>query len=89
LQVLRSEANQRGHDAWNICNGHDLLQLLEIGLCGVFGSHQQTHLKKLPLTLVVAYDDEWFRQSALFASLRAWQTGHPEQTLLRTDFTVA
>jgi hypothetical protein len=85
LQELRIEADQHGHDAWDICAGHDLLELLEIGLCSLFGSCQPTALKNFGLVLVVAYDDAWFRRSALFTSLQDWQNAHPERPLLRTE----
>jgi hypothetical protein len=85
LQALRSKADERRHDAWDICAGHDLLKLLEIGLCSLFGSCQPSDLKNFDRVLVVAYDDEWFWQSALFANLQAWQAANPEQPLLRAD----
>jgi hypothetical protein len=82
LAMLRELAAQRGYSPWDICAGHDLVVLLGIGLRHLFGSRKQEELRILDETLMLAYQDEWFRQTSLYADMQAWQQRHPEHGLL-------
>lgn len=88
LAALRDLAQQRGHSLWDICSGHDLVELLGIGLRSLFGSCQPNELKSLDRMLVLAYQDEWFRQTSLYADMQAWQQRHPEHGLLAPERTL-
>lgn len=85
LDALRELAAQRGHSLWDICAGHDLVALLGIGLRRLFGSRKQEDLRTLDVTLRLAYQDEWFRQTSLYADMQAWQQRHPEHGLLAPE----
>lgn len=82
IEALRDLTQQRGHTLWDICSGHDLVELLGIGLRSLFGSCQQNELKSLDRMLVLSYQDEWFRQTSLYADMQAWQQRHPAHDLL-------
>jgi Protein of unknown function (DUF4435) len=82
LDELRELAQQRGHTLWGICAGHDLVELLRIGLHKLLGSCQQNELKALDRMLVLAYQDEWFRQTSLYAAMQDWHQRHPAHGLL-------
>lgn len=82
LAMLRELAAQRGHSLWDLCAGHDLVTLLGIGLRRLFGNRKQEDLKTLDETLSLAYQDEWFKQTSLYAEMQAWQARHPEHGLL-------
>lgn len=84
LEELRALAQQRGHSLWDICAGHDLVELLRIGLHKLLGSCQQNDLKSLDRMLVLAYQDEWFRKTSLYAEMQDWQQRHPAHGLLAT-----
>lgn len=82
LAALRELAAQCSHSLWDICAGHDLVELLRIGLRSLFGNCEHHELKSLDRMLVLAYQDEWFRQTSLYADMQAWQQRHPEHGLL-------
>ena len=82
MDALRDLAQQRGHTLWDICAGHDLVELLGIGLRSRFGNREHHELKSLDRMLVLAYQDEWFRETSLYAGMQDWQQRHPEHGLL-------
>jgi hypothetical protein len=68
------------HDAWQICCGHDLVCILSEGLRHAFGSCDARDVspEALERSLRLAYEDAFFVQTALAASIRAWeQTNTP------------
>lgn len=81
LDGLRQLASETSVDPWDLCAGHDLVKILEIGLCSRFGSCQQVTLEKLDGVLLLAYQDAHFERTLLFAAMQAWSTAHPEHTL--------
>jgi hypothetical protein len=82
LDELRTLAQQRGHTLWDLCAGHDLVELLRIGLCSLFGDHHHSALQPLDRMIVLAYQDDWFRQTSLYAAMQDWHQRHPAYGLL-------
>jgi hypothetical protein len=82
LEALREHARQHRHTLWDICAGHDLVELLRIGLRKLFGTCQESELKTLERIIRSAYQDEWFRQTSLYAEMQAWHQRHPVHGLL-------
>lgn len=71
-------------DPWLVCQGHDLLDILRLGLQNVLGemkaSHGRSHLAAL---LRAAFQDVHFAVTQLYQNIRAWeQSNAPYQVLL-------
>lgn len=66
--------NQR-HDAWQVCSGHDLVQILCIGLVNVFGNQKALSLnfETLERSLRLAYDYTLFKSTALCNYITIWE----------------
>lgn len=84
LDRLRASARESGYEDWDICSGHDLVEILKIGLCRCFGTWNQGELRNLDRALLAAYGGDQFRQTALFAAMQAWSEQHPAYELLTT-----
>lgn len=75
-----------------LCNGHDLVGFLAIGLQHVAGSRDRATLKKiddLADRMALAYEDAWLRETAMWRALRAWEQAHPRFRVFRRDLDTA
>jgi len=65
----------QGRDPWQICCGHDLVGVLSLALRRTLGSHNASQVSPpvLQRSLRLAYEPAYFRQTRLFASIRAWE----------------
>lgn len=62
-------------DPWQVCSGHDMVQILAIGLRFVFGNRKSKTLTAeiLEGMLRVAYEYSHFRLSRLHQSIKKWE----------------
>jgi hypothetical protein len=67
------------HDAWHVCCGHDLVELLSIGLRRVLGRNTDADVRaeRLEQQLRLAYEESYFLRTKLFASIQAWEQRNP------------
>lgn len=74
LRVLLDEYMQDKHYVDEVCRGHDLVNVMVVGLRMVFGSDNATRIKPSVLgsALRLSYDLEQFRQTQLYSDSRAW-----------------
>lgn len=82
LEELRALAREKSYELWDLCSGHDIAELLKIGLCGCFGTNNQAELKRLESIILLAYHDDHFACTELFAAMKAWHAAHPSRPLL-------
>lgn len=70
-----TELSQISVDAWNICQGHDLVEILTIGLKEIFGNHTKEILDSglVSKNLRLAYNLSHFVDTNLYASIAAWE----------------
>jgi Protein of unknown function (DUF4435) len=63
------------HDKWHVCCGHDLICLLSVGLHKAIGSYDWKEIKPevIERSLRLAYESAWFRDTRLYASIKAWE----------------
>lgn len=63
------------HNLWDICNGHDLVEILVIGLQNAIGSKRQSSVSKpiIERHLRLAYDRSFFRKTNIYKSIRKWE----------------
>ena len=73
-----------GHDPWQVCSGHDLVQILSIGLRNIFGNHRgkSVTLEVVDGILRVAYDHSHFRLTRLHNSIKDWEKANPSFRVL-------
>lgn len=77
LQKL-TEQKSDTHDRWQICRGHDLVEILSLGFRLALGSKKKDQVKRedLERSLRLAYEREYFRETQLFLEIRAWENNH-------------
>ena len=73
-----------GHDSWQVCSGHDLVQILSIGLRNIFGNHRgkSVTLEVVDGILRVAYDHSHFCLTRLHNSIKDWEKANPSFRVL-------
>jgi len=72
IEAIRDET----HDKWHVCCGHDLIGILSVGLRKAIGSqrsHKEIEPESLKRSLRLAYESAWFRDTRLYASIKAWE----------------
>jgi len=71
IEAIRDET----HDKWHVCCGHDLICLLSVGLHKAIGSYDWKEIEPeiLERSLRLAYESAWFRDTGLYASVKAWE----------------
>ena len=72
------------HDRWHVCCGHDLVEILAIGLRRVLGNNNPGDLRrdKLERELRLAYEEGYFRKTGLHAAIGAWEAQNPPYKVL-------
>lgn len=65
-------------DPWHVCRGHDLVEVLAIGLRRVLGERNDADVRpdRLELMLRLAFDKEYFLATKLFKAMLAWQVAN-------------
>jgi len=63
------------HDPWQVCSGHDLIEILSIGLKYLFGNHRSKHISTEAVDgiLRVSYDYSFFSLTKLHKSIINWE----------------
>ena len=70
-------------DPWSICQGHDLISLLRIGLQRVLGDLKPNRgVGDIAALLRAAYDERELHQGALGGSIDGWQSANPPYRVL-------
>lgn len=60
-------------DPWHLCCGHDLVELLTLAFRRTIGSQQNLTTDTVASALRLAYSNEDFARSSLFAAIRGWE----------------
>ncbi len=71
----------RDFDRLQSCVGHDLVELLLIGLRKKFGTAKKLNLEVLDKALRIAYDPNCFSSTLLYSSLRMWEQQNSGYTI--------
>ncbi|WP_342306266.1 DUF4435 domain-containing protein [Methanolobus sp. ZRKC5] len=71
-------------DVWNICQGHDLVEILTIGLKEIFGNHAKDNLDSdiVSKNLRLAYNLSNFIDTKLYTSIKEWEESNSEFRIL-------
>lgn len=72
------------HDPWQVCSGHDPVQILSIGLRNIFGNHrgESVTLEVVDGILRVAYGRSHFCLTRLHNSVKYWEKANPSFKVL-------
>jgi hypothetical protein len=76
---------KQNHDPWQVCCGHDMVQILAIGFRFVFGKKKAATFTAeiLEGTLRVAYEYSYFCLTALHRSIKNWEKVNPAYKVLK------
>jgi hypothetical protein len=64
------------HDPWQVCCGHDLVEILSLGLRKALGSANASDVKPdgLERSLRLAYEAVYFAKTQIYMSIRLWES---------------
>jgi hypothetical protein len=76
-QRLKQQKNDN-HDRWQICCGHDLVEILSLGLRKTIGSANASNveLDLLEKSLRLAYEAVYFSQTQIYLSIGNWEANN-------------
>jgi hypothetical protein len=93
--ALRSEdlkqrlTNQKSdnHDPWQVCCGHDLVEILSLGLRRTIGSAKTSDVEpnSLERSLRLAYEETYFCKTQMYLSICSWESKNQPFKILRND----
>jgi hypothetical protein len=88
LQLKMSSQKSNNHDPWQVCCGHHLVEILSLGLRKTIGSNKASDIEadKLERYLRLAYEESYFRDTQLYASILDWEANNEPFKVLRSDF---
>ncbi|EAW38055.1 DUF4435 domain-containing protein [Lyngbya sp. PCC 8106] len=64
------------YNPWCVCCGHDLIEILSIGLCQFLGSNNSKDVEadKIEKILRLAYESSYFRKTKLYSLIQQWES---------------
>jgi hypothetical protein len=88
LSIAIGEANNIPlfGDSFRLCSGHDLMEILAIGLKSVWGTYDSQEMSKKSLedAFSLAYSHDFFAQTTLFREMESWFC-HNKYTLMWSE----
>jgi hypothetical protein len=82
-QRIAAEKN-KGFNPWQVCCGHDLVEILALGLRKAIGT-MNVDSKILECSLRLAYEEVYFRKTQLWINIRQWESNHQPFQVLSQD----
>jgi hypothetical protein len=84
LQKRLTNKKNSSHNPWQVCCGHDLVEILSIALRKAIGSNRDIDVKAnsddrkntLENFLLLAYEENYFHQTQLYLEIRKWETNN-------------
>ena len=88
LQQRLKNQNSDNHDPWQVCCGHDLVEILSLGLRNAIGSAKASEVEpnSLERSLRLAYEETYFCKTQIYLSVRSWESGNQPFKVLRKVF---
>jgi len=83
IQKQINQFKNLNHDRWQVCRGHDLVQIMSFGLTYAIGSQKSAEVtvESLERSLRLAYQPSYFSQTKLYSDLEHWQQQNNYQIL--------
>jgi hypothetical protein len=82
-QRIATEKN-KGFNPWQVCCGHDLVEMLALGLRKTIGT-MSVDSDSLERSLRLAYEEVYFRKTQLWANIRQWESNNQSFQVLSQD----
>lgn len=87
IKLSIQELRRDDHDKWHVCCGHDLTNILSIGLHRAIGTNNtgevtQTIIEKC---LRLAYENAHFQQTHIYFSIKNWEKANKPFVILSID----
>lgn len=76
---------KNSHDPWQVCCGHDLVEILSIGLRKAIGSKKAIEVEpdNLERSLRLAYEKAYFLETRLYSDIRTWKKNNQHFLVLQ------
>jgi hypothetical protein len=77
---------KENHPPWQVCSGHDMVEILAIGFRSVFGNKKAKTLSAeiLEGMLRISYEYSHFQVTLLYVSIRNWEKANPSYRVLKS-----
>ncbi|NEQ66597.1 MAG: DUF4435 domain-containing protein [Symploca sp. SIO2D2] len=74
--VIKRKSNS--HDPWQVCCGHDLVEILSLSLRKVIGSNKAAEVEPnmLERSLRLAYEEAYFCKTLLYSKICTWEANN-------------
>jgi hypothetical protein len=87
LQQRLTNQKSGNHDPWQVCCGHDLVEILSLGLRKAIGSIKASDVEpnSLERNLRFAYEEAYFYKTQIYLDIRTWEAQNQPFKVLRND----
>jgi hypothetical protein len=87
LQNFLINQKSENHDPWQVCCGHDLVEILSLGLRSAIGSAKASDVESnnLERNLRLAYEGTYFCKTQIYLSVRSWENNNQPFKVFRND----
>lgn len=87
LQQRLISQKSNNHDPWQVCRGHDLVQILSLGLRKALGTNKAADVEpnSLERSLRLAYEEVYFCKTQLYFNIRTWESQNQPFQVLRNN----
>lgn len=86
-RILEYALRNSTHSPWQICCGHDLVEILSIALIELFGSFGSPANKfNISKWLSLAYEHAYFSETSLYSSILNWESHNSPYLILKNDY---
>jgi len=83
IQQRITNLKSNSHDPWQVCCGHDLVEILSIGLRKAIGSTDRIESNSLECSLRLAYEEAYFLKTQIYLSICIWESNNQPFKVLR------
>ncbi|EDN70704.1 cytoplasmic protein [Beggiatoa sp. PS] len=88
LDKIKLKEMEGQPDLWQLCNGHDLTNLIAIALLKAISSYNAKAVAytEIERNLILAYDSFYFKSTNLLISIKNWEKQQPDRKILSEMF---
>ncbi len=87
LQQRLTNQKSNNHDPWQVCCGHNLVEILSLGLRRAIGSARTSDIEpnSLERSLRLAYEETYFRKTQIYLSICSWESNNQPFRVLQNS----
>ena len=85
LQKKLNNKKSSNHNPWQVCCGHDLVEILSISLRKLLGTNKASDIEanKLESSLRIGYEKAYFWETELYKNICIWKKNNLSFEVLR------